>query len=92
MSWMMVVMWKVFSHLHTQWIMNEIINEANDYVINVGLLKGFLNRTLMNEWEISGWTLFMSRDVVSSDMNGRLGWVPFMSWDVVYSIDHLPHS
>ena len=30
--------------------MNEKMNEANGNAMNVGLLKGFLNRPLMNEW------------------------------------------
>ena len=33
------------------------INEINDNVMNVSLLKGFLNSTIMNEWGILGWTL-----------------------------------
>ena len=41
---MMVVMWKASSHIHTQWM-----NEANENVINESLLKGSLNRIIMNE-------------------------------------------
>ena len=42
---MMEVMWKSFSHIHTHGRMNE----ANDIVMNVGILKGFLNIYLMND-------------------------------------------
>ena len=41
--------------------------ESNENVMNVSLLKDFINRTLMNEWGILGWTLFVSRDLVSSN-------------------------
>ena len=41
----MFVMLKDFSHTH------DWMNEDNNYVMNVGLWKDLLNRTLMNEWE-----------------------------------------
>lgn len=51
MLWMMVVMWKSLLHIHT----HEWMNDANENVMYVGLLKGFLNRTLINERVLWGW-------------------------------------
>lgn len=43
------------------------MNKAKEHVINVSLFKGFLNRTHMNECGQLGWTLFVSKDVFSSN-------------------------
>ena len=42
------------------------MNKDSENVMNVGLFKGFLNRTLMNEWGNFRWALSVSKGVVSS--------------------------
>ena len=43
------------------------MNDANENVMNASLSKGFINRPQMNECGIFRWTLFLSRDEVSSN-------------------------
>lgn len=43
------------------------MNYTNEKVMNVSLLRGFLNKTLIKEWGILGWTLFMIRHVAFSN-------------------------
>ena len=49
--WLCESLSQIYTHI------SERMKEANENVMKVGLLKGFLNRTLLNEWEMLGWII-----------------------------------